>query len=193
MRNRREKIEQTCRTDRSSYVRFLMFTMGVACVHVGHFYGKNSKNLQPNQNSDNRYKAFAISSDAITMVRTKTNNVYNVSSLSSFIDFRSTELQEQMLATNHSMRNAIEDLAKRAASLTPASETNEQPPSPASNEQPPPPPPPAHTTVTITRGRDGSVGMRFRHPRHPTGCSSGPLEVIGVEPGGPAEFSGLGV
>ena len=181
MRNRREKIEQTCRTDRSSYVRFLMFTMGVACVHVGHFYGKNSKNLQPNQNSDNRYKAFAITSDAVTMVRTKTNNVYNVSSLSSVIDFRSTELQEKTLVTNHAIRNAIEDLAQRAASLTPA---------PATNEQPPPLPPPADTVVTITRGRDGSVGMRFRHPK---GCSSGPLEVIGVEPGGPAEFSGLGV
>ena len=190
MRNRREKIEQTCRTDRSSYVRFLMFTMGVACVHVGHFYGKNSKNLQPNQNSDNRYKAFAITSDAVTMVRTKTNNVYNVSSLSSVIDFRSTELQEKTLVTNHAIRNAIEDLAQRAASLTPAPATNEQPPPPASNEQPPPLPPPADTVVTITRGRDGSVGMRFRHPK---GCSSGPLEVIAVEPGGPAEFSGLGV
>ena len=113
-----------------------------------------------------------------------------------------TELQEKTLVANHAMRNAIEEwLAHRAAlcaeqhsvlaassadrPLTPAPATNEQPPPPV----PPPPPPPAGKAVTITRGRDG-VGMTFRHPK---GCSSGPLEVIDVKPGSPAEFSGLGL
>ena len=123
-----------------------------------------------------------------------------------------TELQEKTLVANHAMRNAIEEyLAHRAAlcaeqrsvlaassaarPATPAPATNEQPLPPASNKQPPPPvppppPPPAGNVVTITRGTDGSVGMRFRRSK---GCSSGPLEVIDVKPGGPAEFSGLGM
>jgi hypothetical protein len=126
-----------------------------------------------------------------------------------------TELQAKTLVANHAMRNAIEEyLAHRAAlcaeqrsvlaassaerPVTPAPATNEQPPPPVSSEQPPPPvpppppppPPPAGKAVKITRDMDGSVGMRFRHAK---GCSSGPLEVIDVTPGSPAEFGGLGL